>query len=208
MLLGFISLLLSVSQSKIAKICIPKDLSEKFLPCNKPKDDKPLKDTSHFQFSFTGRHLLAGDSAVGDYCTLKVFTFFLVFTFLGQTQDLSLFVFFFILHVFSILLHSQRYMIGFEDVHRRIESLTYIVYNMIIFWIIVLNSGKGTVNVVISSARASYIHLRISCFPHYFLPIDYSFWYHEGNFLITPYFSNINTFVYLQSLLNITKLKS
>ncbi|CAH8265895.1 unnamed protein product [Arabidopsis lyrata] len=70
MLLGFISLLLSVSQSKIAKICISKDLSEKFLPCNKP-NDKSLKDSSHFQFSFTGRHLLAGDSAAGDYCSQK-----------------------------------------------------------------------------------------------------------------------------------------
>ncbi|KAG7574839.1 Mlo-related protein [Arabidopsis suecica] len=71
MLLGFISLLLSVSQSKIAKICIPKDLSEKFLPCNKPKEDKSLKDTTHFQFSFTGRHLLAEDSATGEYCSQK-----------------------------------------------------------------------------------------------------------------------------------------
>ncbi|CAN8286547.1 unnamed protein product [Cochlearia groenlandica] len=70
MLLGFISLILSVSQSKIAKVCIPKDLSEKFLPCKKPKQES-LKDTSHFQFSFTGRHLLAGDSAAGDYCSLK-----------------------------------------------------------------------------------------------------------------------------------------
>uniref|UniRef100_A0A1J3G1D8 MLO-like protein n=2 Tax=Noccaea caerulescens TaxID=107243 RepID=A0A1J3G1D8_NOCCA len=72
MLLGFISLLLSVSQSKIAKICIPKDLSLKYLPCKKPKDDdKSLKDSSHFQFSFTGRHLLASDSAAGDYCSQK-----------------------------------------------------------------------------------------------------------------------------------------
>ncbi|CAA7050557.1 unnamed protein product [Microthlaspi erraticum] len=71
MLLGFISLLLSVSQSKIAKICIPKDLSEKFLPCKKPKADKSIEDSSHFQFSFTGRHLLAGDSAAGEYCSLK-----------------------------------------------------------------------------------------------------------------------------------------
>lgn len=186
MLLGFISLLLSVSQSKIAKICIPKDLSEKFLPCNKPKDDKPLKDTSHFQSSFTGRHLLAGDSAAGDYCSLKVFLPFFSFYFFRSNPRFISICIFLCLTRFQHLLHSQRYMIGFEDVHRRIESLTYIV---IIFWIIVLNSGKGTVNVVISSARASYIHLRISCFPHYFLPIDYSFWYHEGNFLITPYFS-------------------
>ncbi|ESQ39039.1 hypothetical protein EUTSA_v10001415mg [Eutrema salsugineum] len=71
MLLGFISLLLSVSQSKIAKICISKGLSEKFLPCKKPKVDKSLKDSSHFQFSFTARHLLAEDSTAGDYCSQK-----------------------------------------------------------------------------------------------------------------------------------------
>ncbi|CAN7021026.1 unnamed protein product [Brassica oleracea var. botrytis] len=71
MLLGFISLLLSVSQSRIAKICISKELSEKLLPCKKPKEDKSLNDNSHFQLSFTGRHLLAGDSAAGDYCSQK-----------------------------------------------------------------------------------------------------------------------------------------
>ncbi|KAL9302740.1 MLO-like protein 15 [Arabidopsis thaliana] len=72
MLVGFISLLLSVGQSKIAKICISKELSEKFLPCKKPAGaEKSLKDSSHFQFSFTGRHLLAGDAPAGDYCSLK-----------------------------------------------------------------------------------------------------------------------------------------
>ncbi|CAH2058074.1 unnamed protein product [Thlaspi arvense] len=71
MLLGFISLLLSVSQSRIAKICISKSLSEKLLPCEFPKADKSLEDSSHFQFSFTARHLLAGDSPAGDYCSQK-----------------------------------------------------------------------------------------------------------------------------------------
>ncbi|KAL0775601.1 hypothetical protein Bca101_040753 [Brassica carinata] len=60
-----------VSQSRIAKICISKELSEKLLPCKKPKEDKSLNDNSHFQLSFTGRHLLAGDSAAGDYCSQK-----------------------------------------------------------------------------------------------------------------------------------------
>ena len=76
MLLGFISLLLSVSQSRIAKICISKELSEKLLPCKKPKEDKSLNDNSHFQLSFTGRHLLAGDSGAGDYCSQKVYNLF------------------------------------------------------------------------------------------------------------------------------------
>ncbi|KAL0896420.1 hypothetical protein Bca101_080381 [Brassica carinata] len=60
-----------VSQSRIAKICISKELSEKLLPCKKPKEDKSLEDNSHFQLSFTGRHLLAGDSGAGDYCSQK-----------------------------------------------------------------------------------------------------------------------------------------
>ncbi|XP_010559057.2 PREDICTED: MLO-like protein 15 isoform X2 [Tarenaya hassleriana] len=78
MLLGFISLLLSVFQGKIEKICISKELSTKFLPCKKPKDDNSLKDASHFQTLFlsqashlTGRHLLAGDSAAAGYCSAK-----------------------------------------------------------------------------------------------------------------------------------------
>ena len=39
MLLGFISLLLTVSEKPIANICIPKSVGETFLPCSDPSND-------------------------------------------------------------------------------------------------------------------------------------------------------------------------
>ena len=39
MLLGFVSLLLTVSQRRIAKICIPKSVGETFLPCTETSSD-------------------------------------------------------------------------------------------------------------------------------------------------------------------------
>ncbi|KAG6406173.1 hypothetical protein SASPL_133772 [Salvia splendens] len=39
MLLGFISLLLTVGTSYVAKICVPKDLGNKWLPCDKEDTD-------------------------------------------------------------------------------------------------------------------------------------------------------------------------
>ncbi|KAE8719917.1 hypothetical protein F3Y22_tig00109924pilonHSYRG00068 [Hibiscus syriacus] len=39
MLLGFISLLLTVSEKSIANICIPKNVGETFLPCTDPSND-------------------------------------------------------------------------------------------------------------------------------------------------------------------------
>lgn len=39
MLLGFISLMLTVSEEPIAKICIQKELSDTFLPCGSNDDD-------------------------------------------------------------------------------------------------------------------------------------------------------------------------
>uniref|UniRef100_A0A6N2KDR8 MLO-like protein n=1 Tax=Salix viminalis TaxID=40686 RepID=A0A6N2KDR8_SALVM len=67
MLLGFISLLLTVLQGRINKICISKALSKKMLPC---KDEtKETTTTAHFQtfFSFVpggiSRRLLAEDSS-------------------------------------------------------------------------------------------------------------------------------------------------
>nr|POF01574.1 mlo-like protein 1 [Quercus suber] len=58
MLLGFISLLLTVFQARIAKICIPENLANKWLPC---KTDAS-STTTHFQTLFTSfipRRLLA-----------------------------------------------------------------------------------------------------------------------------------------------------
>ncbi|KAG9445778.1 hypothetical protein H6P81_011906 [Aristolochia fimbriata] len=54
MLLGFISLLLTVFEEDIGRICIPKHLTERFLPCTK-EDGKREKVTGHFQnFVYVG----------------------------------------------------------------------------------------------------------------------------------------------------------
>ncbi|KAL5542844.1 hypothetical protein UlMin_010554 [Ulmus minor] len=61
MLLGFISLLLTVSQDRIAKICITKNQTDKWLPCKK-KDE--ASTTEHFR-------LLAEAATADEYCTEK-----------------------------------------------------------------------------------------------------------------------------------------
>ena len=79
MLLGFISLLLTVFQDTIAKICIPKRYSDDWLPCKKKKEDSSSSEesTSHFQtfYHFTSggaRRLLAEHSASPSYCAKRV----------------------------------------------------------------------------------------------------------------------------------------
>ncbi|OVA18985.1 Mlo-related protein [Macleaya cordata] len=75
MLLGFISLLLTVSQNRISKFCIPEGWTNHLLPCKKEKHS--TESTSHYQvgisssfISGVGRRLLAS-SANSDYCTKK-----------------------------------------------------------------------------------------------------------------------------------------
>jgi mlo protein len=86
MLLGFISLLLTVFQARIAKICISEDLASKWLPCKIQKDESST--TAHFQAFFnsflpgTARRLLAEGSVSTGYCSTKVrFNFFFIFIF-------------------------------------------------------------------------------------------------------------------------------
>lgn len=74
MLLGFISLLLTVFQSRISKICISEEASKKWLPCEEEDDSEST--TSHFQAFFfspgISRRLLAEDSSEAiSYCTKK-----------------------------------------------------------------------------------------------------------------------------------------
>ncbi|KAJ1427847.1 Mlo-related protein [Sesbania bispinosa] len=81
MLLGFISLLLTVSQNGIVKICVPQSLTHHMLPCSlKDKENEGSKTpTSHFQtfFSFSNisRHLLdenkPSTEAKPGYCAAK-----------------------------------------------------------------------------------------------------------------------------------------
>lgn len=58
MLLGFISLLLTVSQRMISKICIPTHLANYMLPCK--RKETATSTTEHFNFNFW-RHLLSED---------------------------------------------------------------------------------------------------------------------------------------------------
>ena len=74
MLLGFISLLLTVFQSSIQKICVPLSLMRHMLPC---KNEENAVATAHYQVGLfssvmgSGRRLLAGGSGSG-YCAKKV----------------------------------------------------------------------------------------------------------------------------------------
>ncbi|GFY81217.1 seven transmembrane MLO family protein [Actinidia rufa] len=76
MLLGFISLLLTVFQNRINTICISRKVSEEWLPCAKKsssEDGDAAKTTAHFLTSFIygspiGRRLLAEASGAADYC--------------------------------------------------------------------------------------------------------------------------------------------
>ncbi|XP_019188503.1 PREDICTED: MLO-like protein 1 [Ipomoea nil] len=66
MLLGFISLLLTVSQSRITKICVPEDIMRHLLPCSlsdKAVHAAPETNSHH-------RRLLSGGDSVG-YCAKK-----------------------------------------------------------------------------------------------------------------------------------------
>ncbi|PWA98569.1 seven transmembrane MLO family protein [Artemisia annua] len=58
MLLGFISLLLTVSQRMISKMCIPTHLANYMLPCK--RKETTTSTTEHFNFNFR-RHLLSED---------------------------------------------------------------------------------------------------------------------------------------------------
>ncbi|KAG6497427.1 hypothetical protein ZIOFF_045326 [Zingiber officinale] len=68
MLLGFISLLLTVLQGAIQKICIPEEWNHRMLPCEM-EDSSDSHGTSHFQTVFSAgdfggrRRLLSGDES-------------------------------------------------------------------------------------------------------------------------------------------------
>lgn len=70
MLLGFISLLLTVLQSSIVKICVPKDVVMHLLPCS--LSDAPSHESQHH------RRLLVEEeeAAAAGYCTAKVINLF------------------------------------------------------------------------------------------------------------------------------------
>ncbi|KAF5821912.1 hypothetical protein HanRHA438_Chr01g0020891 [Helianthus annuus] len=69
MLLGFISLLLTVFQSRIVKICVKESITEHLLPCSLHDKEEALnpkpEGTSHV------RHLLAEEAVAVGYCAAK-----------------------------------------------------------------------------------------------------------------------------------------
>ncbi|KAM3290884.1 MLO-like protein 13 isoform X1 [Capsicum chacoense] len=101
MLLGFISLLLTVSQGAISKICIPENIAKIMLPCKL----KELSGTS--SHLITGRHLLAG-SGGADHCSRHE----------GQTPLLSLealhqlHIFIFVLAVTHVIFCATTMVLG------------------------------------------------------------------------------------------------
>ncbi|XP_058190286.1 MLO-like protein 13 isoform X2 [Rhododendron vialii] len=71
MLLGFISLLLNVSQGLIKHICIPSHLANYMLPCKWETSASEMHHEHHFQPTMTnGRRLLTTDTGLED-CKLK-----------------------------------------------------------------------------------------------------------------------------------------
>lgn len=84
MLLGFISLLLTVFQGAISKICVAPQYLDNLLPCKRPATEHETSNssttTSHFQTAFVSsisgraRRLLAESShETGEsYCARKV----------------------------------------------------------------------------------------------------------------------------------------
>uniref|UniRef100_A0A0A0KCY4 MLO-like protein n=1 Tax=Cucumis sativus TaxID=3659 RepID=A0A0A0KCY4_CUCSA len=88
MLLGFISLLLTVFQGTISKLCVPESLTEHLLPCDlkdkpkaehgSPSGESGSSTTKHFQTLFvssisgTARRLLSeGSASQAGYCAKK-----------------------------------------------------------------------------------------------------------------------------------------
>ncbi|KAH6765766.1 Seven transmembrane MLO family protein [Perilla frutescens var. hirtella] len=72
MLLGFISLLLTVFQSRIVKICVNADIMDKLLPCSLPSESSSGGEGSSNGTEAGGhRRLLAEEAAGGGYCAAK-----------------------------------------------------------------------------------------------------------------------------------------
>ena len=72
MLLGFISLLLTVFQSRIEKLCISENLAKEWLPCKLRDASSSSSTTTHFQTLFTsfipGRLLAEATTTPKEYC--------------------------------------------------------------------------------------------------------------------------------------------
>lgn len=75
MLLGFISLLLTVSQGPISNMCISLHLASIMLPCKLPHESSSAPATEHFHLHHTynnGRRRLLSEGSESQYCAHKV----------------------------------------------------------------------------------------------------------------------------------------
>jgi len=75
MLLGFISLLLTVFQGLISDICISPNLATQMLPCKRPH--RSSQGSEHYQIyydSIINRRRLFSTGSGSDHCTHKVVT--------------------------------------------------------------------------------------------------------------------------------------
>ncbi|CAH8314318.1 unnamed protein product [Eruca vesicaria subsp. sativa] len=101
MLLGFISLMLTVSQAAIRHICVPRALVSSMFPCKKPLEKHHAPESSH-----TLRHLLS-TGASPDQCAAK-----------GQVPLVSvealhqLHIFIFVLAVFHVIFCASTMVLG------------------------------------------------------------------------------------------------
>ncbi|GFZ13160.1 seven transmembrane MLO family protein [Actinidia rufa] len=113
MLLGFISLLLTVGQAPISNICISKSVGATWHPCSKKQEDKLTKyDESHYEEEETRRKLLAFSASHGglrrvlaaagtDKCAEKAWLGKVPFVSSDGIHQLHIFIF--VLAVFHVL---------------------------------------------------------------------------------------------------------
>ncbi|KAL0738895.1 hypothetical protein Bca4012_015105 [Brassica carinata] len=105
MLLGFISLMLTVTQAAIRHICVPPGLVSNMFPCKKPLETHHAPESSH-TLSISARHLLS-TGASPDHCAAK-----------GQVPLVSvealhqLHIFIFVLAVFHVIFCASTMVLG------------------------------------------------------------------------------------------------
>ncbi|XP_048127344.1 MLO-like protein 15 [Rhodamnia argentea] len=115
MLLGFISLLLAVFQTRIGKICIPERLANEWLPCKRRDSSSATARFADFfpSAGTRGRRLLAEASASTDFCSEK-----------GKVPLLTaealhhLDIFLFVLATFHVILCVFKILLGYKKIHQ------------------------------------------------------------------------------------------
>ncbi|XP_010521421.1 PREDICTED: MLO-like protein 13 isoform X2 [Tarenaya hassleriana] len=105
MLLGFISLLLTVSQNAISHICVPPAVVDNMFPCKKPSENNHHAGSSHSVIFFNGRRLLS--TASPDHCAPKGKVPLVTIEALHQLH-----IFIFVLAVFHVIFCATTMVLG------------------------------------------------------------------------------------------------